>query len=220
MHRENRTKDVLCGSRRRRAQITQRSVVPKWFWQSWLARRWYAMWNITIYNGRQNDRMSNTLGYCWICKLFMHLRTHKKERGRSVLSWTMNSLLQRYLDFLMLIPSARRRCWKWEQVLQKGKKKKKITSTNLQAIQDLLVFSLQIKNTCQADFQHSMRWVCSKTIMNIKKTLSSSVQLCIWSLGKSKKNSTKTNGKIYDWHDFLTLTKMVKENKNASIRVG
>lgn len=102
----------------------------------------------------------------------------------------------------------------------KKEKKKKITSTNLQAIQDLLVFSLQIKNTCQADFQHSMRWVCSKTIMNIKKTLSRSVQFCIWSLGKSKKNSTKTNGKIYDWHDFLTLTKMVKENKNASIWVG
>jgi len=120
------TKDVLWSSRGTRAQITQRSVAPKWFWQSWLARRRYAMWSITICKGRENCRMSNTQGYCWICKLFVHLRTHKKQRGRSVLSWTVNSLLQRYLDFLMLIPSARRGCWKWEQIiLQKGKKKRK-----------------------------------------------------------------------------------------------
>ena len=72
---------------------------------------------------------------------------------------------------------------------KKKRKEKKITSINLQAIQDLLVFSLQIKNTCQADFQHSVWWVCSKIMMNIKKTLSNSVQLCIWSWGKRKKKT-------------------------------
>lgn len=207
------TKDVLWSSRGTRAQITQRSVAPKWFWQSWLARRRYAMWSITICKGRENCRMSNTQGYCWICKLFVHLRTHKKQRGRSVLSWTVNSLLQRYLDFLMLIPSARRGCWKWEQIiLQKGKKKrkeKKITSINLQAIQDLLVFSLQIKNTCQADFQHSVWWGCSKIMMNIKKTLSNSVQLCIWSWGKRKKKQHQNQ-----WKD-LWLMCFFNSNKNG-----
>lgn len=150
-----------------------------------------AMCSTTVYNGRQSGRILSKAPLWDTAEFVNHLcvytRKKKKttQRDGGVLSWTVNSLLQHYLDFLILITSARKGCWKWEQIILQ-KEEKKVTFINLQVIQ-LLVFSLQIKNTCQADFQDSMWWICSKIMMNIKKTLLDLIQLYIWGVEEKKK---------------------------------
>lgn len=61
-----------------------------------------------------------------------------------------------------------------------------------------------MKNTCQAYFQHGMRWISSKIMMNIKKTLSGSILLYIWGLGeKSQQNKAqKPMESFYGWFVF------------------
>lgn len=75
---------LVWGPRRTGVQISHRTETPKWFWQSWLARRWYAVWSATICNGRQNGRILSGVTFWDTAEFVNHscISTKRHAKGQ------------------------------------------------------------------------------------------------------------------------------------------